>query len=76
MGGEPDGSGLREGVKSRPEGVDQVDQVDEVDLVDGRPGGEMGRGEAPAFAVDVCVVESLLVQVTVPPTETVIGFGA
>ena len=29
----------------------------------------------PPFAVDVCVLESLLVHVTVPPTETVTGLG-
>ena len=31
---------------------------------------------APPSAVDVCVVVSLFVQVTVPPTATEIGFGA
>jgi hypothetical protein len=39
------------------------------------PGGIAGEFQAPPFAVDVCDVESLLVQVTVPPTETVIGLG-
>jgi hypothetical protein len=31
---------------------------------------------APLLAVEVCVVLSLFVQVTVPPTATVTGFGA
>src|ERR1700722_6826886 len=39
------------------------------------PGGITGEFQAPPFAVDVCDVESLLVHVTVPPTETVIGLG-
>lgn len=39
------------------------------------PGAITGELQAPPFAVDVCDVESLLVQVTVPPTETVIGLG-
>ena len=40
------------------------------------PGAIEPEFQAPASAVDVCVVESLLVQVTVPPTETAIGLGA
>jgi hypothetical protein len=39
------------------------------------PGGITGEFQAPPLAVDVCDVESLLVHVTVPPTETVIGLG-
>ena len=39
------------------------------------PGAITGELQAPPFAVEVCDVESLLVQVTVPPTETVIGLG-
>ena len=39
------------------------------------PGAITGELQAPPFAVDVCDVESLLVHVTVPPTETVIGLG-
>jgi hypothetical protein len=32
--------------------------------------------QAPPSAVDVCATVSLFVHVTVPPTETLIGFGA
>jgi hypothetical protein len=32
--------------------------------------------QAPPSAVEVCVTVSLFVHVTVPPTETAIGFGA
>src|ERR1700685_1379587 len=39
------------------------------------PGGITGEFQAPPFAVDVCEMESWLVHVTVPPTETVIGLG-
>src|ERR1700686_2809935 len=39
------------------------------------PGAIGGEFQAPPFAVDVCVVASLLVHVTVPPAETVIGLG-
>src|SRR5580700_1751161 len=39
------------------------------------PGAIGGEFQVPPFAVDVCDVESLLVHVTVPPTETVIGLG-
>jgi hypothetical protein len=40
------------------------------------PGGMEPEFHAPPLAEDVCVVESLLVHVTVPPTATTIGFGA
>ena len=40
------------------------------------PGAIAPELHAPAFAVDVCVVESLLVHITVPPTATAIGLGA
>ena len=39
------------------------------------PGAIEPEFQAPPFAVDVCDVKSLLVHVTVPPTETVIGLG-
>jgi hypothetical protein len=39
------------------------------------PGAIEPEFQAPLFAVDVCDVESLLVHVMVPPTETVIGLG-
>jgi hypothetical protein len=39
------------------------------------PGGIAPEFHAPLFAVDVCVVLSLFRQVTVPPTDTLIGFG-
>src|SRR5579872_4074710 len=40
------------------------------------PGAIGGDVHAPLFATDVCVTESLLTQVTLLPTATVIGFGA
>jgi hypothetical protein len=40
------------------------------------PGAIEPEFQVPPFAADVCVVESLLVHVTVPPTETEIGLGA
>jgi hypothetical protein len=39
------------------------------------PGAITPEFQAPPVAVDVCDVESLLVHVTVPPTETAIGLG-
>jgi hypothetical protein len=39
------------------------------------PGTITPEFQAPPVAVDVCDVESLLVHVTVPPTETAIGLG-
>jgi hypothetical protein len=41
-----------------------------------RPGPITPESHAPPLAVDVCEVLSLLVHVTVPPTGTVMGFGA
>ena len=40
------------------------------------PGAIEPEFHVPPFATDVCVVESWLVHVTVPPTETEIGLGA
>ena len=40
------------------------------------PGAMLPEFHDPSSADDVCVVVSLLVQVTVPPAETVTGFGA
>ena len=40
------------------------------------PGAMFPEFHAPLLPVDVCVVVSLLVQVTVPPTATVTGLGA
>ena len=40
------------------------------------PGAIVPEFHAPLLATDVCVTESLLVHVTVPPTATVTGFGA
>ena len=40
------------------------------------PGAIEPEFQAPPSAVDVCVTLSLFAHVTVPPTETVIGFGA
>jgi hypothetical protein len=40
------------------------------------PGAIVAEFQAPPFAVDVCATVSLFVHVTVPPTETLIGFGA
>jgi len=39
------------------------------------PGAIDPEFQPPPSAVDVCVVLSLFIQVTVPPTETAIGFG-
>jgi hypothetical protein len=39
------------------------------------PGAIDPEFQAPPSAVEVCVAESLLVHVTVPPTETAIGLG-
>jgi hypothetical protein len=39
------------------------------------PPGAIVEFHAPLLAVDVCAVLSLLVQVTLPPTATVTGFG-
>jgi hypothetical protein len=39
------------------------------------PPGGIAPEFHPVFAVDVCVVLSLFRQVTVPPTDTLIGFG-
>jgi hypothetical protein len=39
------------------------------------PGAIAPEFHWPAFATDVCVVESLFFHVTVLPTETVIGLG-
>jgi hypothetical protein len=39
------------------------------------PGAIVPELNAPLFATDVCVTESLFVHVTVPPTATVTGFG-
>jgi hypothetical protein len=39
------------------------------------PGAIVPEFHAPPFAVDVCAIESLFIQVTVPPTATVIGLG-
>ena len=39
------------------------------------PGAIDPELKAPPFAVDVCAVTSLFVQVTAPPTDTVIGLG-
>jgi hypothetical protein len=40
------------------------------------PGAIEPELQAPALATEVWVMESLLVHVTMPPTDTVIGFGA
>jgi hypothetical protein len=40
------------------------------------PGATEPEFQAPPSAVDVCATVSLFVHVTVPPTETAIGFGA
>jgi hypothetical protein len=40
------------------------------------PGAIEPEFQAPPSAVDVCATVSLFVHVTVPPTETLIGFGA
>jgi hypothetical protein len=39
------------------------------------PGAIPPEFQAPPFATEVCVIESLLVHVTVAPTDTVTGFG-
>jgi len=39
------------------------------------PGAIVAESNAPPFAVDVCAVLSLFIHVTVPPTDTVTGFG-
>jgi hypothetical protein len=39
------------------------------------PGAIRPEFQAPPVAVEVCVMESLLVHVTVPPTGTAIGLG-
>jgi hypothetical protein len=39
-------------------------------------GAMLREVHGPSFPVDVCVVLSLFVQVTVPPVEIVTGFGA
>jgi hypothetical protein len=40
------------------------------------PGAIEPEFQAPALATEVWVMESLLVHVTVPPTDAAIGFGA
>ena len=45
-------------------------------MVNVAPGAIEPEFQAPLLAVVVCVVVSLLVQVMLPPTDTVIGFGA
>ena len=40
------------------------------------PGGMEPEFQAPVSELDVCVVESVFVQVTDEPTATVTGFGA
>jgi len=44
-------------------------------LVNVAPGPIEPESHAPLSAVDVCVVESLFIHVTLPPTATEIGFG-
>jgi hypothetical protein len=39
------------------------------------PGAMLPEFQAPLLATELCVTESLLVHVTVPPTATVTGFG-
>lgn len=39
------------------------------------PGAMLGDVHAPLLAAEVCVVLSLFSQLTVVPTETLIGFG-
>jgi len=40
------------------------------------PGAIVPEFHAPLLATELCATESLFVQVTVPPTATVTGFGA